>query len=77
MRVYVCLPALVWACVRARSRVRRVHVLVSRRAHESETSDVTVILSERVRIRHVGMFQIVVDTSHPRNSLHTTQHHTW
>ena len=42
---------------------------------ESETSDVTVILSERVRIRHVGMFQIVVDTSHPRNSLHTTQHH--
>ena len=42
---------------------------------ESETSDVTVILSERVRIRHVGMLQIVVDTSHPRNyTPHNTTH---
>ena len=40
---------------------------------ESETSDVTVILSESVRIRHVGMFQIVVALATPY-SLHNTTH---
>ena len=64
-------------CVRDHVCVVCMYLWVVARTCESETSDVTVILSERVRIRHVGMFQIVVDTSHPRNSLHTTQHNTW
>ena len=60
-------------CMRDHACVVCIYLNVVARTRESETSDVTVTLRERVPIRHVGMFRIVVDSSHP-NTPHNTTH---